>query len=79
MAERLVPLLAKQVARLQFPVPARPTFRVEKVALFCNPASGGTFSSTAIEIIKWVKKYAVALAKVFPHLEAWEYRIQRTA
>jgi hypothetical protein len=23
-----------------------------KVALFCNPASGGTFSSTAIEIIK---------------------------
>jgi hypothetical protein len=31
-----------------------------KVALFCNPASGGTFSSTAIEIIKWVKKIAVA-------------------
>jgi hypothetical protein len=38
---------------------------VEKVALFCNPASGGTFSSTAIEIIKWVKKIAVAQAKVF--------------
>jgi hypothetical protein len=37
---------------------------VEKVALFCNPASGGTFSSTAIEIIKWVKKFAVAQAKV---------------
>jgi hypothetical protein len=34
------------------------------VALFCNPASGGTFSSTAIEIIKWVKKFAVAQAKV---------------
>jgi hypothetical protein len=34
------------------------------VALFCNPASGGTFSSTAIEIIKWVKKIAVAQAKV---------------
>jgi hypothetical protein len=32
----------------------RPTFRVEKVALFCNPASGGTFSSTTIKIIKWV-------------------------
>jgi hypothetical protein len=31
-----------------------------KVALFCNPASGGTLSSTAIEIIKWVKKFAVA-------------------
>jgi hypothetical protein len=26
--------------------------------------SGGTFSSTAIEIIKWVKKFAVAQAKV---------------
>jgi hypothetical protein len=34
-----------------------------KVALFCNPASGGTLSSTAIEIIKWVKKIAVAQAK----------------
>jgi hypothetical protein len=34
------------------------------VALFCNPASGGTFSSTAIEIIKWVKFFAVAQAKV---------------
>jgi hypothetical protein len=56
MAERLVPLLAMQMARVRFPVPARPTFRVERVALFCNPASGGTFSSTAIEIIKWVKK-----------------------
>jgi hypothetical protein len=54
MAERLVTLLATQVARVQFPVPARPTFRVEKVALFCNSASGGTFSSTAIE------KFAVA-------------------
>jgi hypothetical protein len=79
MAERLVPLLATQVARVRFPVPARPTFTVEKVALFCNPASVGTFSSTAIEIAKWVKKIAVAQAKVFPHLEAWEYRIQRTA
>jgi hypothetical protein len=34
------------------------------VALFCNPASGDTFSSTAIEIIKWVKKIAVEQAKV---------------
>jgi hypothetical protein len=79
MAERLVPLLATQVARVWFPVPDRPTFRVEKVALFYNPASGGTFSSTAIEIIKWFKKTAVAQGKVFLHLEAWEYRIQRTA
>jgi hypothetical protein len=50
--------------RVRFPVPARPTFSVEKAALFCNPASGGTFSSTAIEIIKCVKKIAVAQAKV---------------
>jgi hypothetical protein len=30
MAERLVMLPAKQVARVRFPVPARPTFSVEK-------------------------------------------------
>jgi hypothetical protein len=64
MAEQLVPLLATQVAWVSFPVPARPTLRVEKVALFCNPVSGGTFSSTAIEIIKWVNFFAVAQAKV---------------
>jgi hypothetical protein len=64
MVERLAILPATQVTRVQFPVPARPTFRVEKVALFCNPASGGTFSSTAIEIIKWVKFFAAAQAKV---------------
>jgi hypothetical protein len=28
------------------------------------------FSSTAIEIIEWLKKSAVAKAKVLPHLEA---------
>jgi hypothetical protein len=41
-------------------------FRVEKVYLFFNPASGGTFSSTAIEIIIWVTitKVAVAQAKM---------------
>jgi hypothetical protein len=37
-----------------------------KVAFFCNPASGGTFSSTAIEIIKWAQKIAVAQAKRCP-------------
>jgi hypothetical protein len=72
-------MLATQVARVQSLVPAKPTISVEKLALFCNPAKGGMFSSTAIEIIKWVKKMAVAQAKVFPHLEAWEYRTQRTA
>jgi hypothetical protein len=60
MAERLVPLLATQGARVRFPVPPRPRFRVEKVALSCNPAPEGTFSSTAIEIIKWVEFFAVA-------------------
>jgi hypothetical protein len=79
MAERLVPMLATQVARVRFPVPARSTFRVEKVAFFCNPASGGTLSSTAIEIIKWVKNNCSSASKGVPHLEAWEYRIQRTA
>jgi hypothetical protein len=64
MAERLLSLFATQVARVRFLVLARPTFSVEKVALFCNPASGGTFSSTAIEITKWVDKFAVAQAKV---------------
>jgi hypothetical protein len=52
---------------------------VEKGALFGNPASGGTFSSTAIEIIKRVNFFAVAEAKVFPHLDVWEYCIQKTA
>jgi hypothetical protein len=70
MAERLATLPAMYVARVRFPVPARPTFRVDKVALFCNPASGGTFSSTAIEIIKWAKICSSASEGV-PHLEAW--------
>jgi hypothetical protein len=58
------------MARVRSPVPARPTISVKKLALICNPASWGTFSSTAIEIIKRIK-FAVAKAKVFPHLEAW--------
>jgi hypothetical protein len=61
---RLATLPATQVAWVRIPVPSRPTLRVEKVALFCIPASGGMFSSTAIEIIKWVKKFVVAQAKV---------------
>jgi hypothetical protein len=70
MAERVAPLPATQVARVRSPVQARPLISVEKLALFRNPASGGTFSSTAIEIIKRLK-FALAKAKVFPHLEAW--------
>jgi hypothetical protein len=68
VAERPATLLATQVARVRFPVPARPTFRLEKVALFCNPASGGMFSSTAIEIIKKVKKNYSSTSKGVPHL-----------
>jgi hypothetical protein len=57
-----------QVARDRFPVPARPTFCVEKVSLFCKPASGGTFWGTAINIKKWVKKIAVAHVKMCHNL-----------
>jgi hypothetical protein len=51
MAERLETLPAMQVARVRFPVPDRPTFSVEKW-LFSVTLLRGTFSSTAIEIIK---------------------------
>jgi hypothetical protein len=69
MTERLVPLLAAQVARVRSPVPARPTITVEKLALFDNQhPGGGTFSSTAIEIINR-SKFVVSKAKVFPHHE----------
>jgi hypothetical protein len=71
MAERLVTLPGKQAAQVRFPVRARPTFSVEEVALFCNPASGGTFSCTAIEIIKWAKKNCSSASEGDPHLEAW--------
>ena len=59
MAERLVTLPAKQVAWVRFPVPARPTLSVEKL-LFSVTLLRGTFTSNAIEIIKWVKNFAVA-------------------
>jgi hypothetical protein len=71
MAERLVTLPATQVAWVRFLVTARPTFRVEKVALFCNPASGDTFSSTAIELIKRVNFFCSRACEGVPHHEAW--------
>jgi hypothetical protein len=40
MAERFAPLPAMQVARVRFLVPDGPTISGEKVARFCNPASG---------------------------------------
>jgi hypothetical protein len=46
------------------PGPGQTYIEYGKVSLFCNIASGGTFSSTAIEIIKWVKKIALAQAKI---------------
>jgi hypothetical protein len=72
MAERLVTLPAKQVAWVLFPVPSRPTFSVEKWLFSVTLRQWARLSSTAIEIIKWVRKFAVAQAKGDPHLEAWE-------
>jgi hypothetical protein len=40
MAERLETLPAMQVARVQFLVPARPTFSVEKWLFSVNPRRG---------------------------------------
>jgi hypothetical protein len=71
MDERQVPLLATQVARVGFTVPVRTTFRVEKIALFCYPASGGTFSSTEIEIMKWDKFFAGSKANLMLHLNVY--------
>jgi hypothetical protein len=78
MAERLATLPATQVARVRSPVPAGRTISVEMVALFRNPVSEAP--SQALLLRLYIDyKFAVAQAKVFPHLEAWEYRIQRTA
>jgi hypothetical protein len=72
MAERLVTLPAKQVAWVRFPVPARPMFSVGK-CLFSVTLRQGASSRALIEIIKWVKKFAVAQAKVTHILRpAWE-------
>jgi hypothetical protein len=60
MAERLETLPAMQVAQVRFPVPARPTFGSVEKLLFSVTLLRGTFSSTAIEIIKWVKNFAIA-------------------
>jgi hypothetical protein len=42
---------------------------VEKVALFCNPASGAGSQALQLRLEK-VIFFGVAKAKVFPHLEA---------
>jgi hypothetical protein len=70
MAQWVKRLRSAKAARVQSLVPARPTVSVEKYALFCNPASGGT--SQALQLLySWLNKIAAAKAKVFPHLEAW--------
>jgi hypothetical protein len=55
MAQRLAPLLATQLDRVQSLVLSGPMISVEKVSLFCNPESGTR---------------SQALAKMFPHLKA---------
>jgi hypothetical protein len=57
MAERLLLLPATQVAWVRSPVPARPKISVEKLALVCNPASGGTLHALQLHcIIIYIKK-----------------------
>jgi hypothetical protein len=58
MAERLMTLPTTQVAWVRLPVPARPTFSVVKW-LFSVTLRQAPASSTAIELIKWVKIFAV--------------------
>jgi hypothetical protein len=53
-------------------IKARPTIIVEgKVVPTLYPCVRGHLASTAIELYNWIKKIAVAKAKVLPHLEAW--------
>jgi hypothetical protein len=56
MAEQLSPPPATQVARARSPVPARPTFSVETLALLCNPVSGGTLQALQLQCILTKKK-----------------------
>jgi hypothetical protein len=70
MAERIVPLLSTQVARVRFLVPARPTIRLE-MAFFCTTASGGTFLSTVVEILNWFKKNCSSASEGVPHRADW--------
>jgi hypothetical protein len=55
MAERLTSLRATQVARAQGP--ARPTISADKLAFFCNPASGGMLQALQFHCIVGYKNY----------------------
>jgi hypothetical protein len=46
---------------------SRPTISVEKLALLCNPASGGTLQALQLHCVVGYK-FAVVKAKVFPRL-----------
>jgi hypothetical protein len=61
IADWFAPLPASQVAGVWAPVPSRPTISVEKLFFYCNPASAGKFSSTAIKIINMLKVVSASL------------------
>jgi hypothetical protein len=50
MAERFAPQPATQVAPVRSPVLVGPTISVEKVALFCNPASGARYQAMQLRL-----------------------------
>jgi hypothetical protein len=108
MAERLATLPAKQVALVQFPVPARPTFSVKKWLFSVTLRPGARYmhynctaqldKKIAVASSLWRLEVGLSVqppvsrrcpgfdfkvkrveSKGVPHLEAWEYRIQRTA
>jgi hypothetical protein len=83
MAERLVSLLATQVARIRFPVLARPMFRVEKVDLFCNSGQGSQGPSRlkvrievfrTISFVTCVHYFFLVFSRVRRNLEHLENR-----
>jgi hypothetical protein len=78
MAVLLAPLPATMVVQVRSPVPSGPSISVhmEKVALFCNPAS--ETRSQTLQLRLWIgSKFAVAKAKVFPYLETrWTWNTE---
>jgi hypothetical protein len=61
MAQSVKRLRAAQVARIQSPVPARPTISVEKLALFCNPTSEGTRGARSVKELSKLRAIASSL------------------
>jgi hypothetical protein len=71
MAERLATLPAKQVAWVRFPVPARPTFSVEKWLYSVTLRQGVRSRALQLRLLNGLKNCSSA-SKGVPHLEAWE-------